>query len=196
MNSLSKINDGTLKAELSQLRLRVQNCAAAEYLWRSLLSPDEKKRLGNNLNEAYCHGGTLGMWMRLHGGDAPQALLNVAYEIGLLSEPMHKALLRRLGISGPPKVRDQTPEWDKEARELRFAGKVIRRVLRPRAAKNVVRVLDEFQRQRWPPRIDDPLPDKRNQQRLHATIRSLNSGLKRIRIKADGTGAGYIWHKV
>ena len=59
----------------------------------------------------------------------------------------------------------------------------------------MVRVLDVFEEESWPDRIDDPLdPSKtKDQQRLHQAIRRLNENLDLIRFGADGTGEGVIW---
>lgn len=63
---------------------------------------------------------------------------------------------------------------------------------------NQLAVLAEFQRQAWPVRIDDPLPDAGEQspkRRLNDTIRSLNRNhqISALRFSGDGTGAGVLW---
>src|SRR5262249_39269185 len=83
------------------------------------------------------------------------------------------------------------PRWDGENRELRFDGEVIRRVRGRTIARNVVRVLDAFQEDDWPSRIDNPVhADKVG---IHEIIKSLNAGLRRIRFRGDGTGEGIVW---
>lgn len=83
------------------------------------------------------------------------------------------------------------PSWDKEKCELRFDNAVVRHV--KRSAKNIVRILDAFEEEGWPPRIDDPLPPATETRRLSETVRTLNDRLDRIRFQADGSGKGIIW---
>ncbi|MBU4270582.1 MAG: hypothetical protein KKE86_16925 [Planctomycetes bacterium] len=99
---------------------------------------------------------------------------------------------------GPPnpaaKTSDSTvPAWNKDRCELTYCGTIIKRVKSASIAKNVVRVLDAFQEDGWPDRIDDPLDPSKNQQRLHETIKRLNDNLETIRFRADGTGQGIVW---
>ena len=86
------------------------------------------------------------------------------------------------------------PGWNKARGELTYDGKVIRRVQAGRA-KNIVKVLDAFQEDGWPDRIDDPLSPSKDQQRLHETIASLNENmaLPLVHFRADGTGQGIVW---
>ena len=83
------------------------------------------------------------------------------------------------------------PSWDRTKGELSFDGETVRTIRRIGIAKNVVLVLDTFQELGWPDRVDSPLSP--NSQKHHATIRSLNTGLSRIRFKSDGEGEGFIW---
>ena len=85
------------------------------------------------------------------------------------------------------------PSWNKDRGELTYRDTVIKRVKRVSVAKNVVRVLDCFQEDGWPDRIDDPLNRSKDQQRLHETIKRLNDNLEIIRFRADGTGQGIRW---
>ena len=86
------------------------------------------------------------------------------------------------------------PIWDRVQSELRFNGKVIRKV--HRRAANLIRVLDAFQEQGWASRIDDPLPGGRDSQRLRETVRTLTDGEMPITFNSDGTGAGIEWKRV
>lgn len=59
-------------------------------------------------------------------------------------------------------------------------------------------VLEAFEEDGWPGRIDDPLPPKRSllpAARLRETVRNLNRGLRpgTIRFHSDGTGTGICW---
>jgi hypothetical protein len=106
-----------------------------------------------------------------------------------------------LFVPGPPTpspkdpAKQTIPAWNKDRCELTYRGSVIKRVKSASVAKNVVRVLDAFQEDDWPDRIDDPLDPskKKDQQRLHETIKRLNDNLDVIRFRADGTGQGIRW---
>ncbi len=90
-------------------------------------------------------------------------------------------------VAGGPKQ----PTWDRERRKLFFAGQEIKSVRSLKVAKNVVLVLDTFELDGWPHRIDSPLPD--DSKTLHETIDSLNKNLKVIRFRSDGDGEGIMW---
>ncbi len=91
------------------------------------------------------------------------------------------------------------PSWDNVTRELLIKGNVVKRFRRP--ASNQERVLDAFQEDGWPPRIDDPLPQKQGRDVslcLHDTVNHLNRNqLNRlIHFSRDGTGQGICWELV
>lgn len=78
--------------------LRVKGTAAALRLWDRVLSADDRRRLGGDLEAAYArHGGAVGMWRQLHGVSVPRAVVAVAIAIGFLDTGTGQALLRALG---------------------------------------------------------------------------------------------------
>jgi hypothetical protein len=88
------------------------------------------------------------------------------------------------------------PKWDHERRELRFCGSLIKRFRW--AALNQETILAAYEEEGWPIRIDDPLPQKQNQNpkcRLHDTIKCLNRYHENrvIHFSGDGTGEGVLW---
>jgi hypothetical protein len=88
------------------------------------------------------------------------------------------------------------PSWDSDRKELRFQERVIKQFRW--AAVNQETILMAFEEESWPTRIDDPLPQKQNQDpksRLHDTIKCLNRNHKArlIRFTGDGTGEGIRW---
>ena len=89
-----------------------------------------------------------------------------------------------------------TPTWDRDRRELRVAGLVVKQFRLP--SPNQERIIIAFEEESWRPRIDDPLPpcmDIVPQQRLHSTIKSLNRNQvhRLITFMGDGTGRGIRW---
>ncbi len=101
-------------------------------------------------------------------------------------------MLREIGESETNHVR-VLPVWNQDTGELRFGDQVVRRVRSRTRADNIVRILDAFQEDGWPDRIDDPLPGGSDSQRLREAVRTLNQDLERIRFRADGTGTGIAW---
>ena len=62
-------------------------------------------------------------------------------------------------------------------------------------------ILAAFEEEGWPPRIDDPLPPKPDQdpkRRLHDTINSLNRNQQHLLIQffGDGSGQGIRWNLI
>ena len=95
-----------------------------------------------------------------------------------------------------PSIRDFTPLWDRDNRVLTFGGQIVRRY--GRSSPNQETVLQTFEEQGWPYRIDDPLPysaEVAPKLRLHDTIRWLNlkQESRLLRFLGDGTGEGVCW---
>jgi hypothetical protein len=88
------------------------------------------------------------------------------------------------------------PRWDGARRELHFRGVVVKRFRQPADCQEVI--LAAFEEEHWPPRIDNPLPPRREQdarQRLHDTLIRLNRNQCQplLRFRGDGTGEGLFW---
>ena len=181
--------------ELRDNFLRICPPGAAQRLWDRIFTVADRLKLGSDLAKAYADGGTVAMWIRLHPMSVERATCEIAQKLGFISVETRDWLFRELGeVPVTEHEIGDRPIWDPERRELRYRGRLIRRVSGPNRAKNIVKVLTAFQESGWPPRIDDPLPNGRNQQRLHATIHSLNNGSEGIIFSADGTGEGYAWN--
>jgi hypothetical protein len=93
----------------------------------------------------------------------------------------------------------EKPRWDRAARELWFAGEVVLRF--PRGARNQERVLEAFEEQGWPARIDDPLPPEGGVdpvERLRDTVRHLAARLggAPLRLRQDAEGKAVFWSAV
>src|SRR5262249_36154033 len=95
-----------------------------------------------------------------------------------------------------PRLGKQRPRWDPDRKELRFGDCVINQFRW--AAANHEPVLMPLEEENWPRRIDDPLPQKLNQEpkaRLHDTIKCLNRNHRKrlVHFSGDGTGEGIVW---
>ncbi|REJ67841.1 MAG: hypothetical protein DWQ31_10140 [Planctomycetota bacterium] len=94
---------------------------------------------------------------------------------------------------------EAVPFWDQDRRELRLMGALIKQFRLP--SPNQETVLQAFEEEGWPTRVDDPLPpvsDIDPKRRLHDTIKSLNrhQKAKRIRFMGDGRGEGILWESL
>lgn len=101
-----------------------------------------------------------------------------------------------LGTPANPTVAPLTPSWDRDQQELKVGAVVVKRFRVPAASQEAI--LAAFEEEAWPPRIDDPLPPRREvspTRRLQETIKSLNRNQKEplIRFLGDGNGRGILW---
>ena len=101
----------------------------------------------------------------------------------------------------PPEQHSPTqhPRWDTDRQELWYLNQLVKRYRLP--SPNQSAILSAFQEERWPARIDDPLPPKVEQdpkRRLHDTIRNLNRSHRRplLRFVGDGSGQGVLWEAI
>jgi hypothetical protein len=88
------------------------------------------------------------------------------------------------------------PDWDPCKRELRLANLLVKQFKQP--ATDQITVLNAFQEDGWPERIDDPLAPNGHQdskRRLHNTINNLNRNQRAhlIRFSGNGQGTGIAW---
>jgi hypothetical protein len=111
-----------------------------------------------------------------------------------VQEPASRPVVPSPGQPPAPTV----PQWNAETGELTYNGQVVKRIKNRSQAKNVQRVLQEFQDTGWPPRIDDPLEHPASADRTNKTVRSLKAGLDQtaVQFSADGSGQGFCWKAV
>ena len=182
--------------ELEKACQRVQNLTAAQRLWDRVFTEKDRRRCGGTLAAAWTAdtGLTVEMYCTARDTTADRALVEVAHAPGFVNDRMGSDLLDALGEQ--PTERDpEKPHWDKQARELRFRGVVVRRLPKPASSKNVVRILDEFEDLGWPTRIDDPLTRGGKDDRRRRAVETLNGRMlsDTIRFACDGDGTGFLW---
>ena len=182
--------------ELEKAYRRVQNLTAAERLWDRVFTVKDRRKCGGSLAVAWTAdtGLTVGMYCTARGTTADRGLVEVAHALGFLNDRLRDDLLDALG-EGPAERDPEKPHWDKQARELRFRGVVVRRLPKPASAKNVVRILDEFEDLGWPTRIDDPLTRGGKDDRRRRAVETLNGRMlsDMIRFACDSDGTGFLW---
>ena len=107
----------------------------------------------------------------------------------------------RVAICRIPASEEQSglPKWDRDRRQLRFDGQVVKEFKLP--SPNQEAVLMALEEDGWPARIDDPLSPSPNldpRRRLHDTIKALNRNQKRtlLRFMGDGSGEGIRWEPI
>jgi hypothetical protein len=105
-------------------------------------------------------------------------------------------VVTEVGISSLGGPAPSHPTWDRRSRELRLGELVVKQYKMPAAVQ--IAILDAFEEEDWPPRIDDPLPPRRGldpQDRLREAIKSLNRNqdIRILRFQGDGTRCGVRW---
>jgi hypothetical protein len=110
---------------------------------------------------------------------------------------------RRHSVAGLPKTEERSrtisnarPRWDALTRTLYFGDCIVKRFRRH--SPNAELILQAFEEQGWPFRIDDPLPVWRGhsqKRRLHESIQNLNRrlGCRLLIFRGDGSGKGIRW---
>ena len=88
------------------------------------------------------------------------------------------------------------PQWDEISRKLSFNGHLVKHFRWP--AINQETILNAFEEEGWPDRIDDPLspqPQQDPKRRLADTIKCLNRKQHEnlLHFRGDGTGQGVLW---
>lgn len=121
----------------------------------------------------------------------------VAFATAVTGDPTPLPTLKLVRCDEPePAGSADSPRWDKQRRELRVGGSVVKR-FRNRSP-NQEAILTAFEEESWPRRIDDPLRPQAEMDskcRLHDTIKCLNRHHldRAILFHGDGTGQGVCW---
>lgn len=102
------------------------------------------------------------------------------------------------GGDGPAFEKRPRPRWDRRSMQLWFGVWLCKSYRR--AAPNQWLILDAFEEEGWPPRIDDPIPgcgpDGDPRQRRADAVRFLNRRCEILDFFCDGTGEGICWREV
>jgi hypothetical protein len=121
-----------------------------------------------------------------------RTMLDLAQSLDLIGVGRYEQLRRAIGE--PITIhRCETPDWNSVSNELRFRGELVRTV--STRAVDPRRILDAFQNDGWPVRIDSPIPGGTCSQKLRQAVFTLNKGLMVLRFFCDGSGEGVLWEK-
>ncbi|MHB9049232.1 MAG: hypothetical protein ACYC35_25210 [Pirellulales bacterium] len=174
----------------SQL-LRVKSWKVAAMVWDRVLTPQERRKLGENAARCHRDLGTVGMWREVRGGSETRAVIDIAHQVGLMDETTRLWLLREAGEQAAQTVPQDRPTWCRDTGKLCRGDRVLRRLRPLQNPSNMQVMLDAFQSQDWPYRIANPL--SLGQQQLHETVRHLNKGLEGLRFHGQEGGGAVTW---
>jgi hypothetical protein len=189
---LAKSRFKSISAEARELLkdtfLRVNTSASARRIWSNVLTPQQRRRVGSLARAYRALGGTVGMWVKLHGGSESSAIIDLGRLLNFLDDTSEKWLRREIGENRTAHD-DKRPEWNPDRGKLLLGNKGIRSVRIMKQPSNIQLILDAFQADGWPERIMNPIASDK----LSETIRTLNSGLKRIKFHSQEGGAAITW---
>ncbi|HIM30791.1 MAG TPA: hypothetical protein EYG57_14750 [Planctomycetes bacterium] len=123
--------------------------------------------------------------MQRDGLSFARAILEVALQADLLSRPRYGELLADIGEEDGEKLPSPNLVWDAQRLELRIGSRVIRRLRSAKIAKKLTSILDEFERNEWPPRVKHSIDVSLSTQPVHDAVRSLNRNLQEISFHVD-----------
>lgn len=170
--------------------MRINTSASIARIWQALLTEPQRRSLGVDCQAAYtAHGDAAGMWSKLHRGcSRPRAIIELGKRLNFLDDLAYHWLLREIGETHGHRD-GNWPEWNPNRGQLLFGGKVIRNVRLMKKPSSAQLILDGFQAAGWPDSIDRPTGVKD----LSDTLRTLNSGLKRIKFHAQAGSTAISW---
>lgn len=175
------------RADLVEIETHLRQRHARENFVRDLLDPDEYKQV-----EARFEAGEhiTSLWMSLRSVTQAQAYAELGRRLLALPNDRALSLLRACGEEPPePSPRAfSKPNWDKVARVLTLDGMICRQF--KCGATRIFQILDAFQEQNWPRRIEGVLDDFETR---HSAIGTLNKGCRFIRFR--GADNGIIWER-
>ena len=154
-----------MQRSLETALARIQNETAARELWANRFTAADRRKFAEPWPAVWKKHNVIGMWHIARGTPTwNECIVEVAHALGFIDVPRRESLLKVLGANTPPGKAAgaragstaATPQWDDEARELRYRGQLVRVVKRPRQAHNIVTILRAFEAAEWPARVDAP----------------------------------------
>ena len=165
--------------------LRIERIA--QRVWSKVLSAADRECLGEDYDLSKLIQG----YAQLRGCSLERSAVDLAFEGRVIGAAQHRCLRRDIG-EPIEEINDQPrPIWNSDTGELIYRNKVVRKV--SRKGSEIRKILDAFHEQRWPLRIDNPLPGGRNSKRLRDTLESLRYKLRNLTFEADGSASGVLW---
>ena len=208
----SSPREAKVAKKLRELYSALDGIALKEDVWDRLLTDEERTRWDSkNAAMRECRNATV-LYCEAKGISLEASVIEIWRNYNLSDIDYHwlcRELFHFTGERVGPLAVDSDssnftavsdkPVWDSDRNELWFQGKLARTVRGEAVSFNIQLILDSFQKNGWPVRIADPLPNGKDPERLRATIASLNgrkntnSRIKYIKFIADGSGKGISW---
>jgi hypothetical protein len=193
-----------LRKNLERLLDLIRSDTVKRELWSNRFTAADRRKFSGNDAAVLRRHHTIELWHVARGTPTwNECIVEVAHAVGLIGGPRREVLLAELGAK-PPADRSRSarsgvvPRWNDDARELRFRGKLVRTVKRPKQAHNIVTILRAFEAAGWPQRIDDPHGRKPNDETRRRDVSNLNAKLDTslLKFECDGNGTGFLWRAV
>jgi hypothetical protein len=182
--------DPKTNQELSDLAIKLKGPMVARRVHSDLFCDDDRAAITEG---GLDHLHVVDQWVRLRRVPIPRAILDLAHGIELITDATYRRLLKKIQEQDRRPKTVKHPAWHSSRGELIFDGQVVRTVRGASVATSIRAILDSFQRQGWPDRIDSPRLYANDKQRLRETIATLNRRLSGIRFLSDGSGEGVRW---
>lgn len=184
--------------------LYVKSFEAAKQMWTTLLTDSDRESLGGTdeaLDSLYREMSTAGIWAKQWKISTQRAVVEIAYQLEYLSETKARWLLSEMGEETDTLVQANVtrakPKWDLETGKLYYRDQIIRILRKTKKPTNIHLILDTFEEDGWPSRIDSPIPDDSLGGKLHEAIRSLKKDLIAvITFSVQEGGKAVIWKSV
>ena len=190
-----------LRDELERLLDLIRSDTVKRELWATRFTSADRRKFTGTAATVLARHHTVDLWhVARRTPTWNECIVEAAHAVGLISGTRREALLGELNAKPPASQSrlEAVPRWNDDARELRFRGKVVRTVKRPKQAHNIVTILRAFEAAGWPPRIDDPHGRKANDETRRRDVSNLNAKLDTslLKFECDGNGTGFLWRAV
>lgn len=175
------------KLKMQEASARIRGFDAFSRFWNRVLTPSEIRAIGSSPEVAFSQKSIVNYFVELRAMSPARALVEIASHLDHLSANDRDWLLRELGEIPPIQTHADKPAWDRQGGVLRFRG---RSVDISRRANNQRSVLESFDLTGWKPLAPNPfdVPTNVDDQKIHATLRDLNS-------KTDAIGLHFATEK-
>jgi hypothetical protein len=128
---------------------------------------------------------------KFRGISFERAMIDMAMEASVISFAEHLRLRRKLDDPVTTVQNEPRPSWNKKTSELQYKGVIIHRVVG--RAPNLRIIFQALEEEKWPKRIDNPLPGPKNPKKLSKTLSDFNAKNRGIRLSPQGGGMAVSW---
>ncbi|MBX3427110.1 MAG: hypothetical protein KF688_15645 [Pirellulales bacterium] len=174
---------------------RLNHLNAFERMWEQLLTAFQRRQFNDDLESAWRRFGTLRVWMRA------QDLTNRFAGLHSLESRMRYAwsaldldfVGQHVSLAASKTEFEERPAFDESTGELRFQGRIVRRLRLTGKRTNIGRIARAFQNAGFPRAIKFPLGSNSELTAVTYAVSQLNQGLESIRFRSRENGAVVYW---